>query len=270
MKTAITAPSNKLEGQIGSVGVAIGGWRYEPPKPFDISLAEFRRLSYEVVASLQKEVRRLCSRQIEDAWKRGMRQVVIVNNKVIFETKDIEDIPNEKIRALAEEHRKPCYTFTAPDLVEESGWTMVDSDDHYPTLGLYVGPEDSKESSLENFFPVDADFDTGNPNLKVFDASRLRGDLSQFDALDLRETEHFGKPYSFYQKKVKICVRDESNKIHSVVTRVRLVRDWAGCGLLQYSPNRTGFVGRDMLHLLRIKAELDPTKRVTRVYGISS
>ncbi len=268
--TGISIPSDKPEGQMGLLGMQSGGWQYEPPNPFGISLAEFRRLRYERITSLRKEVRRLCSEQIENAWKRGKRQVVVADGKIIFETEELEDMPNEKIHALAEEHRKPCYAFVAPDFVEESGWTMVDSEDHYPTLGLYLGPEDSDESKLGSFYRIEADFDTGNANLKAFDANKLGGNLSKFDALDLRETEHHGKPYTFYQKKVKICVKDESGTIRSIVTRVRLIKEWEGCGLLQFSPNRSAFVGRDMLRLLQIKAELDPTKKVTRVYGISS
>ena len=262
----IQTPSNDLEGQVSSI--TLSAWEYEILNPFTISLEKYRRLSYEQIVSLQKEVRRLCSKTIEDAWKSGKRQIVIADNTIIFQTEEIEDIPNEKIHALAEEHKKPCYTFTAPDSVEESGWTMVDSDDHYPTLGLYIGAEDSPESNLATgFYPLDADFDTGNANLKVFDANQLAGELTKFDALDLRQAEHHDKAYTYFQKRVKICVKDEGNDVHSFVARVRLVKEWAGCGLLQYSPNRTGFVGRDMLGLLGVKVELDPTRKVTRILG---
>jgi hypothetical protein len=251
--------------------IKIVGWQYPSPRdPFSLSYEEYTRLTYEEALELQKEVQRISSSLIEDAWKRGKRQIVICDGKVVYQTANLADIPNEKIDELAKKCGKACYVFSAPDIIEESAWILVDAEDYYPTISIFLGEENSDESRImQTCQEIAADFDTGNPIYKVFDANQLAAPLSSFTP-PLRTGIHLGRNYTYFQKRAKICVEDTSGKVHSTVQDVRLVEDWKGSALLQCSPNRKGYLGRDILRDLGIKIELNPLAKITRIHGISS
>lgn len=245
-------------------------WVYQSSQePFSLSFAEYSRLTYREASELQNEVYKVSSQDIEDAWKRGKRQIVICDGKIVYETESLEDIPNDKIMELAKKYDKACYVFSNSEMVEESAWTPIDRDDDYPTIGIYCGAVDSEESEIVKNSPIiKADFDTGNPIYKVFDANQLPESIASF-LPPLRYDRHLGRQYPYFQKAVKLCVKDVDEKIHSVVRDIRLVKDWTGSALLQVSPNRVGFVGRDLVRDLRIKVVLDPIRKTTQIHGVS-
>jgi hypothetical protein len=243
---------------------------YPPPRnPFDISLSEFNNLALEDAKELQIIAYEMCKDLIERAWKEGFSQLIICDRKIVYESRDIHDIPNEIVERIAKEHNKACYVFSSPDRVEDYDWTIVDDHDSYPTLGVYLGTKDSEENEIvNNSAPINADLDTGNPYLRVFDANHLSETLTSFSALQMRQGKHLGESYTYFYKELKICVKDQGGKIHSTVKDTRLVKDWKGCALLQTSPNRIGFIGRDLIRDLAVGVELDPFKKTTRVLNI--
>jgi hypothetical protein len=85
--------------------------------------------------------------------------------KIIYETKALDDIPNEVVMALAKERNRACYVFSAPDIVEELAWTpTMPPFDDYPTIALYLGGEKSDEIKIDDngvFTKINSDFDTG-------------------------------------------------------------------------------------------------------------
>jgi hypothetical protein len=246
-------------------------WELMPSKnPFDLSFEEFQGLNLNESEELVKTVYELCKDLIRDAWASGYRQVVICDRKIIYKTLEDEPITVEKIKELAKKHNKACYVFSAPDIVEESIWTQVTGEDSYPTLKVYIGLEETSEKDIvKECKPILADLDTGNPNLKVFNANLLDQALTTFSPFELREGEHLGSSYTYYQKRTKICVEDIKGKTNSVICFVRIIRDWDRCALLQASPNRTGFVGRDLLRALRIRLKIDSLKSTTQVLDVS-
>lgn len=251
--------------------IPVINWAYSfPQDPFSLSFREYSSLAYEEASELQNEVYRICSDIINDAWRRGKRQVVICDRKIVYQTESIEDIPNEKVDKLARKYDKACYIFSAPDIIEESVWVLVNGEDYYPTISMYLGAEDLDASHVtQTCEPISADFDTGNPGYKIFDANQLVAPLSSFTP-PLRTGNHLGKPYTYFQKRARICVKDTSGKVYSIVRDVRLVKDWKGSALLQVSPNRTGYVGRDILRDLAVRVELDPIAKISRINGVSS
>ena len=250
--------------------IPVKSWVYTALQdPFSLSFLEYSRLTYMEALELHDEVYRVSSQDIEDAWERGKIQVVICDGNIIEETESIEDIPNDKIMELAKKYDKACYVFSNSEMIEESAWTPIDEEDDYPTIGIYCGAVDSEESEIVKNSPlINADFDTGNPVYKIFDANQLHESITSF-LPPLRQDRHLGRYYPYFKKTVKLCVKDADGKIHSIVRDIRLVRDWIGSALLQVSPNRVGFVGRDLLRDLRIKIELDPIQKSTKIYGES-
>lgn len=250
----------------------INNWEFELPQdPFSLSLRDFLSLDLDVARDLQHAVYELCRKLLGEAWERGVRHAVICDGKIVFESRDTKDISNETIEKLAQKYNKACYVFSAPDEVEESVWTPVShNDDFYPTLCIYFGPEDFDESQIVNSSPIYPDLDTGNPSYKIFDANQLPERLIKLTALQMRQGTHLGRNYTYFLGRVKMCVKDINGKINSIVCNVRVVRDWVGSALLQVSPNRTGYVGRDLLRDLGIRVELDPVKKITRILDVAS
>lgn len=244
---------------------------YPPARnPFDIALSEFNALALYDAKELQRTAYEMCRDLIEQAWKEGLHQLIICDGKIIYKTTDIHDISNELVERIAKEQNKACYVFSSPDSVEDFDWTIVDAHDFYPTLGVYLGTKDSEENEIvNNSSQINADLDTGNPYLRVFDANQLSETLTSFTALQMRQGEHLGQSYTYFHKELKICVKDQSGKIHSTVKDARIVKDWKGCALLKASPNRIGFIGRDLIRDLVVGVELNPLKKTTRVLHIS-
>lgn len=247
-------------------------WELLPSKdPFALSFKGFVNLDLNEAEELLKKVYDSCKDLLEEAWKSGFRHAIICGGKIVYKTTDIADISDETVKRIGEERDKACYVFSAPDVVEESVWTPISSDDFYPTLNIYLGMEDSDEKEIvENSSFICADLDTGNPFYKIFDANQLDEKLTKVTPLQMRRADHLGKPYVYYNKRVKMCVKDANGNINSIICIVRLVRDWDRCALLQTSPNRIGFVGRDIMRDLRIRLKLDPIEKTTQILDVSS
>jgi len=271
----VIIPTNSLteiqRGATGTVDLPRIEWELLPSKdPFSLSYTEFINLELNETEELLKRVYDLCKNKLEEAWKEGTQQVMICEGEIVLRSKEIDGISSEDIKRIAKEKDKACYVFSAPDFVEESVWTSIDNGDSYPTLQVYLGTEDSDDNEIvENSSPVYADLDTGNPHLKVFDANQFSEPLTRFSPLQMRSGVHLNRNYTYYNKRVKICVKDVNGNINSITCTVRFIRDWVGCALLQASPNRTGFIGRDILLDLGIKIKLDASKRITQILDVS-
>jgi len=238
--------------------------------PFALSFEDFINLGLIESEELLKIVHDSCKDLLKEAWRNGYRQAVICNRKIVFQTTKTDDISDE-VERLAKKYDKACYVFSAPDVIEESAWTPISGDDFYPTLSVYIGTEDSDEKNIiEKSSPICADLDTGNPFYKIFNANQLVKPLTDFTPLQMRSGEHLGRSYTYYNKRVKICVKDTKGNINSITCNVRLVRHWDGCVLLQTSPNRVGFIGRDILRDLRIRLKLDSIEKTTQILDVSS
>lgn len=252
---------------------SIESWEFipsSPEDPFSLSLGDFLNLELDVVEEMLRRVSDLCKGLLEKAWGRGLQQVVICDGEIVLESRDVEGISNEAVERLAKERKKPCYVFSAPDVVEDSIWTPINNNDFYPTLPVYVGTENSDEAEILETNPIYADLDTGNPSYKIFSANELIEPLTSFTSLEMGIAEHLKRDYIYFRKTAKICVKDVSGNVNSIVCIIRVIRDWEGCALLQASPNRKGFIGRDILRALGIRLKLDPLEKTTRILDVSS
>ena len=95
------------------------GWKYEiVSDPFSLTLNEFLSLTLEKAQEMHSEAYKQCKRLLEEAWKKGIKQVIICNKEIIYESKETYDIANEIVEQLAKQHNKACYAFSSPDMVE--------------------------------------------------------------------------------------------------------------------------------------------------------
>jgi len=76
---------------------------------------------------------------------------------------------------------------------------------------------------------------------------------------------HFGEPYWFFPREVKICVKDAKGTSRCKVFWARFVRRWEKSPLLLANPRREGFVGRKLMLTLNFRITLDPLTRMSTV-----
>ncbi len=246
--------------------ILLTGWHYEVLDPFGISLGEFLSLGLQETGRLHEEAGKRCKSLLHEAWKRGMKQVIICNEKVVYET-DENEILSTRVKEEAEKRIMPCYAFSAPDQIEECDWSQVESDDYYPTVELRISPAETSHLETDSVSVV-ADFDTGNAVTKAFDVSIIGQSLGKLSPFERARGRHPAGAYNYFRKRAKIWVKDEDGKVHSAVCDdIRLVEEWQHSPLVSLAQNRIGFVSRDIIRLLRVRVELDPISRSTRIYG---
>jgi hypothetical protein len=241
--------------------------------PFTISFDQFSKLNFADASRLQDAVYEKFSEKLQSYWRRGVRQVVVCDEDIVYETDSIIDIPNEKALSYGKEKNKAVYVFTAPDLVEESAWcpTMPPYDE-YPTIPLFLGEETVDENKIDDptlFANVVTDFDTGTSVARIFAWEVLTQGLKRY-VPPIRSTDHLGVKYDYFNRSAKILVRTVSQIVHSTASEIRVVPQWQGSALLQANPNRFGFVGRSIIGDLRVKLELDPVEKKTRFHEPTS
>lgn len=102
------------------------GWKYQEEDladnnddPFALTFDQFLNLHLDQAVKMQKKAYDLCKDVLFDAWKKGFRQVVICDKKIIYRNTSNEDISTEIVEQLAKQHNKACYVFSSPDMVEE-------------------------------------------------------------------------------------------------------------------------------------------------------
>jgi hypothetical protein len=237
--------------------------------PFSVPLEDFLEMSPSQARRLHMRVGTMFKKLLDSYWARGMKQVVLCEGEVVLATES-EEILSDRVRQIATEHGKPCYSFSAPDVAEESSWVPVGGDDYYPSIDIFLGAIDAGDEETNRFVTVKADFDTGNKKTKLFDAEQVGYLLGNYTNLDWFEgTGPFGV-YRYVPKHAKLAVLNESGARHSTSDVVYLVENWNGSTVRKFSPNRRGFVGRDLLRGFVVKVELDPMSRTTRVHAASA
>ena len=242
----------------------------EDRRAFSISLEKFLQMRPEQTRALHARVGVAYRALLDDAWQRDMQQVVICDGEIAYETKS-DGIISKIVQQIATERDKPCYTFSAPDVAEESGWNQVKEDDYYPTIDVSLGPVGPEEyPDMRGFISVKADFDTGNQATKLFSADQVGVLLGPYTLLDWELASGPFGDYRYIQKDARLCILDESGTNHSLSCTVKLVEDWNRSNVRRWSPNRMAWIGRDIIRKFGVKVELNPAERTTRVYPASA
>lgn len=96
----------------------------------------------------------------------------------------------------------------------------------------------------------------------------LSEELRKYENIDLGQSTHLNQRYTFFRKILKICVMDLEGNINSRIYQTRILPFWRGSALLLASPNRVGFIGRDILHDFQIILQLDSTRYVSRIINL--
>jgi len=88
------------------------------PYPFRITAGAYLGMTSIEVNKLHDEVHKMFKKKLEAKWVAGIKQVVICDGEVAFETDDEETIISDVVDDIAKRHNRACYTFSAPDLID--------------------------------------------------------------------------------------------------------------------------------------------------------
>jgi len=248
-----------------------------PPRavdPFEVPLNVFKYLDIDEIDTLYQLLHEKYGEWIREKLKENKAQFIVVcDQKVVLTSNDPYGPPAEKVKELAEQSGKACYTVGGELPVEEAEtgakWVHLSNGDYYPTIEVYLGsPAWSDEKTLTEEIRVTADFDTGNPNIHVFGQDTYERIGPPVEWCEYRTSYHLGKMYSFYPREVRICVKDEDAKFRCTVTRGQSVRFWDDEARNPFkiaNPNRNGFVGRELMLRLPFQITLDPKTHASSV-----
>ena len=234
--------------------------------PFNMPLRKFENLSFDEYVPMAERAYELCKEKIKESFRDDrIHHVVICNGEVFYKADSTAGIDGHLLRDLMTKMGKPCYVISREDMVEEARWTQL-NDDYYPTVELLLGGKDwTDEKVAERGRKILGDFDTGNPYYTIFDEKMGEEAVSLPLPYEIHRGVHFGKPYWFFPREVKICVKDAKGTSRCKVLWARFVRRWEKSPLLLANPRREGFVGRKLMLTLNFRITLDPLTRMSTV-----
>jgi hypothetical protein len=234
--------------------------------PFHLDIGEFRSLPFETFKRLQERAFELARPAIEESFRTGCTHVAVAGGEVVQRQADPGGFAPEQIESLIEEHGKPVYAFSRPDLVEESKWTHVGGTDYYPTVRLWVGHTEWTDSKVfKEGKSLDVDFDTGNPDMTVFDEEGLSGVFKTPPVYAYEMGVHLEKAYHYFSERARLGLKDGHDNLRVITSDIRLVHDWRISPWVLASPLRSGFVGRHLIFGASFRAILDPSARQTEL-----
>jgi hypothetical protein len=235
--------------------------------PFTIPLSEFVGLSFSDYKMMAKRAYKLCKDEIEKAFKanKDVYHIIICDGEIVYSSKNVAGIDSRIIEEIMRRKSKPCYTFSREDLVEEVPWTKLDGD-YYPTLEVFIGGKEwINEEVVRLGKRIVSDFDTGNPFYTIFDEKDGKKIVAPPKVYEFHLGHHFGLPYWYFMREVRLCIKDSLGKLRGKNLEVRFVRDWRRSPLLLPNSKREGFVGRNLLFDFNLKVILDPFRFVSIV-----
>lgn len=236
--------------------------------PFAITPEQRDRLTPEEVISLYDLVYERYGTLVKSALDQGARYVVLCDGNVVSRYCDSYGPSDEELRLLERKHGKACYVIGA-DVIEEAAWSQLSQTDYYPTLPIHLGlPDWSDKQVFEQGFVVNADFDTGNPDVAAFNLDDLtKIGIQQPRPDELRSEIHLTRPFYYAWRTLKIGAKDQ-RACRSISKPCKCLMRWTDVRanpFLLANPRRTGFVGRDVMLGFPLMIILDAAKRTTRI-----
>jgi len=236
--------------------------------PFAITPEQRDRLTADEVIFLYDLLYERYGGLIKSALDQGARYVVLCDGNVVSRYSDAYGPTDEELKLLERKHGKACYVVGA-DVIEEAAWSQLPRADYYPTLPILLGLSDwSDKQVFEQGFMMNADFDTGNPDVAAFSLDDLTKIGVQPPRPDeLRSDIHLTRPFYYAWRTLKIGAKDQRAG-RSISKACKCLVRWTDVRVnpfLLANPQRTGFVGRDVMLRFPLMIILDAAKRTTRI-----
>jgi hypothetical protein len=135
---------------------------------FAISFDEYMALPQEEREAIQLRADRTLQTWIDEQLQRHKARWMLVSGGEILETSStMRNYPSrEKLTQIGRQRGRIPFVFIADPLIEESAWSVLPDNDFYPAVHLTVAaPGTSAEQLPIQGLKINADFDTGSPDL---------------------------------------------------------------------------------------------------------
>jgi len=233
--------------------------------PFNVSIAERNSLSHKELAALYDTLIEEYGSLIRKHLGKSSRYIILCDGKVVQASnhepsdKEVEDLENKL--------SKVCYVLTE-DPIEETSWSILGNGDYYPSIEVFLGGAEWKETEVfNNGLEIAADFDTGNPDVVAFSYEDLNL-VRPTETHIMRRALHLGRPYDYYLTILKIGIKDSVSATRCLQKTSRSVISWTELErnpFLLANPKRKGFVGRDLMLSFPFNILLSGRNRRSRV-----
>ncbi|MCI0690819.1 hypothetical protein L0337_02310 [candidate division KSB1 bacterium] len=144
------------------------GYPDEAAELFAIPFDSYLAMSEDERAEIAFRAYRILDRWIDQELKdRQAKWMLVCGGEILEASPKLIEYPSaERLMALGKKHGLIPFVFIYKPLIEESNWSAMTDSDYYPTLPINVAKFGATEEKLLwEGVVIEADFDTGSPNL---------------------------------------------------------------------------------------------------------
>jgi len=236
---------------------------------FAITFDEYLAMSDEERDEIQLEAYKNYLGWIDQTLNQhNAKWILVCGEKVIESGPTWRNYPtDEKLQAIGEQYGLIPFVFAAAPMIEESDWARLSDNDFYPSLPIVVAAkEQSPHDLVDNGLAIEADFDTGSPDVLLnYERLLKQGIVKRQRLVRFNTRFHLGYHFHYYPHPVLVGVITEGGKMISGIINVLCVRNWAKSSFRLPNPTRQALVGRNTLIKLELQIKLDGRRRVTNV-----
>jgi hypothetical protein len=236
---------------------------------FAITFDEYLAMTDEERDAIQEEAYANYLDWIDQTLKQHhAKWILVCGRKVIESGPTWENYPtDEKLQAIGEQYGLIPFVFAAAPMIEESAWARLSDNDFYPSFPIVVAAkEQSPHDLVDNGFAIEADFDTGSPDVLLnYERLLKQGIVKRQRLVRFNTRFHLGYPFYYYPHPVLVGVITEGGKMISGIINVLCVRNWAKSSFRLVNRSRQALVGRNALMKLEFQIKLDGRRRVTQI-----
>lgn len=245
------------------------GYPEEARELFAIPFNNYIVMPDEERAAIAFRAYKILDRWIEQELKaRRAKWMLVCGGEILESSPEFIEYPSrEKLMALGKDRGLIPFVFIRTPLIEESNWSSMPDADYYPTLPIIVSHFGTKkEEIISDGVTIDADFDTGSPDLLLdYDQMVSNGVINSMPIDQDHFRPHLGEFFRAYLLPIAVGVIDVRGQ--TVVREIGavFVRNWRQTSLCFVNPDREALAGRNLLHKFPLRVVLDSETKTTQI-----
>jgi hypothetical protein len=250
---------------------ALRSYPEEAEELFKIPFEKYLALSEDERAAIAFRAYKILDSWIDEELEaRQARWMLVCGGEILESSPKLIEYPaREKLMTIGKKSGLIPFVFVYKPLIEESNWSALPKLDYYPTLPLTIGRfGTSIEKLTSEGIVIEADFDTGSPDLLVDYDQMVSNDVIAAQPSDQEHFRpHLGEFYRYYLLPVVVGINDHHNRTVAKEFGAIFVRNWRQSPLCFVNSAREALAGRNLLLEFPLKVELDGEKKTTKVIG---
>ena len=233
--------------------------------PFRYSLTDFMKLSDGEMDAVFNKASEVNSKFVENYFEQNPDKDWIVIAKepgyIIASGVNADEPFEEDLWKISQEINAPVFTYSRGKIIEQidNCWSCKSNpDDYYPTVTLGFNSKGEQKT-------MKGDFDTGSTHSFLsYEEIMSMEVLERKLLMQAGSTVLWGKPYTYYKKKLK-CKLFGNSKEKDIDLKCELVKNWQDSPQVMRFGDRVALIGRNLLLDNKVKMVLDGENKETDI-----